>query len=102
MWIITELQQWLKLDWADGMECYHQRRNYDWVGRLRMLDGNRSYLHNNNSRNMAGSEMPINLRLTCQPATRPMGQAKRGPEGPVIAHKLDTGWQGRLHKHIYS
>ena len=33
-------------------------------------------------------------RLTCQSATRPNGQAKQGP--PLIGHKLDIGWQGRL------
>ena len=35
-------------------------------------------------------------RLTCQPATHPTGRVKRGPGGPLIGHKLDTGWQGRL------
>ena len=41
-----------------------------------------------------------NFILTCEPATRLTGQAKRGLEGipgePLIGHKFDTGWQGRL------
>ena len=31
-------------------------------------------------------------RLTCQPTRRPTGRAK-----PLIGHKLDTRWQGRLY-----
>ena len=38
-------------------------------------------------------------RLTCQSATRPMGQEKRGL--PLIGHKSDTGWQGRLIHWLY-
>ena len=40
-------------------------------------------------------------RLTCQPALRPTGRANRGLEGfggPLIGHKLDTGWQDRLRQ----
>ena len=45
----------------------------------------------------------VSHRLPCQPATRPTGRAKRGPEA-LISHKLDTAWQGRLpfmHVHHY-
>ena len=34
----------------------------------------------------------VGFRLPCQPARRPTGRAK-----PLIGHKLDTGWQGRLY-----
>ena len=37
------------------------------------------------------------LRLTCQPVTPQTVRAKQGPGGPLIEHKLDTAWQGRLH-----
>ena len=51
--------------------------------------------------------MSFRARLTCQPATRPTGRAKQGSEspgglgGPLIGHKLDTGWQGRLLQSHY-